>query len=137
MTKLIYKVVLLVGILILTVSCRARVQVVERERMKVEHKDRLRLERDSIYLHDSVYITQRGDTIYRDRWRTHYRNVYVRDTTFIDKRDSIRIPVIVEVDKPRSWIQKMEMNLYRVVILLLVIYIGWRRLPKELWRRRQ
>lgn len=135
MTKLIYKVVLLVGILILTVSCRARVQVVERERMKVEYKDRLRLERDSIYLHDSVYITQRGDTIYRDRWRTHYRNVYVRDTTFIDKRDSI--PVIVEVDKPRSWIQKMEMNLYRVVILLLVIYIGWRRLPKELWRRRQ
>lgn len=127
---------LLLWLLLSLVGCRTRVKAVELETLRIEYRDRLHLMRDSIYLHDSVYIERRGDTIYRDRQQVRYRGVLRVDTAYIERRDSISYPVVVEVEKPRPWLQKVEVNAYRVVILLLLIYVGWYSLKKLLWRRR-
>lgn len=57
------------------------------------------LEKDSVYLHDSVYVYHNGDTVIvnkvmrRDRWKNVYRTVL--DT--IVKRDSVPYPVEKEL----------------------------------------
>lgn len=117
-------------------GCSPRVQVVERERIKTEYKDRLRLLRDSLYLHDSIYVERKGDTVYQDRWHTRYTERLVLDTAYIELRDSIRVPVVVEVPKPTSWLHRLELNAYRLVLLLVLIFIGWKNIKPWLWRRR-
>nr|DAU24717.1 MAG TPA: hypothetical protein [Caudoviricetes sp.] len=85
-------------------SCSPKVRVVPVERTRVEWRDRLRL--DSIYVHDSIYLTEKqaGDTIYkvkevyrwRDRWRV--------DTINTGRVDSVRITEVVEVpEKLTAW----------------------------------
>lgn len=130
------KIILLFLVLVLCLGCRTKVQTLEVEHIKTEYQDRLRLVRDSIYLHDSVYIAQRGDTIYHDRWRTRYKEVTRLDTAYIERRDSIRYPVIVEVEKPRHWLFNLEINFYRLVALLFSIYALWHTIRTYLWRRR-
>lgn len=130
------QIILLLLVLALCLSCGTRVQTVEVERVQTEYQERLRLVRDSVYLHDSVYVAQRGDTIYHDRWRTRYKEIIRHDTTYIERRDSISYPVVVEVEKPRLWLHKLELNFYRLVAILLLICIGWHTIRTQLWRRR-
>lgn len=121
----------------LCLGCRTKVQTVEVERTKIEYKDRLKVERDSVFFHDSVFVELRGDTIYRDRWRTKYKEVIRSDTAYIVKKDSISYPVVVEVEKPRHWLYKVEISLYRIVIALFFIYISWKSVRQLIWRRKQ
>lgn len=134
--RTLLQIILLLLVLALCLSCGTRVQTVEVERVQTEYQERLRLVRDSVYLHDSVYIVQRGDTVYRDRWRTRYKEIMRYDTTYIERRDSISYPVVVEVEKPRHWLHRLELNFYRLVAILLLIYIGWHTIRTQLWRRR-
>ena len=122
---------------LLLMGCGVRVQPVEVGRTKVEYRERLQMQRDSIYLHDSIYVERRGDTVYRDRWHTRWRELIRSDTAYVERRDSISYPVVVEVEKPRSWLQRAEMSAYRVVILLLLIYASWYTLRRLLWIRRR
>lgn len=117
-------------------ACSPRTKVVELERVRTEYQERLHLQRDSIYLHDSVFVERSGDTIYKERWHTRYREILRHDTAFVERRDSIAYPVIVEVEKPTSWLHKLELNAYRLVLLLLLIYFGWHTIRRYLWRRR-
>lgn len=117
-------------------SCRTRIRTVAVERVRTEYQDRLRLERDSIYLHDSIYIVQRGDTVYHDRWHIRYKEVLRRDTAYIERRDSISYPIFVEVERNRPWYLKIELYAYRIVVGLLLIYISWHSLRTLLWRRK-
>lgn len=53
---------------------------------------------DSVFVRDSVYLRQNGDTCFLDRWheKTIYKNVYkVKVDSFL-KRDSIPVPYPVE-----------------------------------------
>lgn len=54
--------------------------------------------RDSIYVHDSVSTSQKGDTIFRDRWHreTILKEVLKSKTDSFIKRDSITVPYPVE-----------------------------------------
>lgn len=135
MRKLVLAIVFIL-VLMLCLGCRTKVQTVEVERTKVEYQERLKVERDSVYLHDSVFVELRGDTVYRDRWRTKYLERIRCDTISIERRDSISYPVVVEVEKPRHWFYKIGINLYRLVLLLLIIYIGWRSIRSIVWRRK-
>ena len=132
-----YLISLLIALgLLLLMSCGVRVQTVEVERTKVEYKDRLKMVRDSIYQHDSVYIERRGDTVYKDRWHTHWRELVRHDTAYIERRDSVSYPVVVEVEKPRSWLRRAEISIYRIVIILLLVFAGWYTMRRFLWVRR-
>ena len=89
-----------------------------------------RAERDSIYLHDSIHVTeqQRGDTLYimHDRWHTQYRDRLQHDTIYHTRRDTIPQPyeVIreVKVDKPLTWWQQLRIHTGGIAIWLILLF---------------
>ena len=57
--------------------------------------------RDSIYVHDSTYIHERGDTVWIERWHTRWRDVYQIDTIYQGTHDTIpALPVALPGDSP-------------------------------------
>lgn len=79
-------------------------------------------QRDSIWLHDSTYIKEKGDTVLIERWHTKFRDRWHMDTIYQSKRDSIPYPVEVtkEVPAELTWWQRTQMYAGDVLLLLLV-----------------
>lgn len=69
---------------------------------------------DSIYKRDSIYIKDKGDTvwIYKELWREKYK--YLRDTVNVVRVDSVTVEreKIVEVEKPLTWWQSLKMKAF-------------------------
>ena len=94
------------------------------------HHDTVRItqqQRDSIYLHDSIYVQTltRGDTVYltTDRWHTLYRDRWSHDTIYQSRTDSIPKPYPVEVKVPAelTWWQRLRIDIADIVLGLLAI----------------
>lgn len=95
-------------------SCTRKIYVPV-ESVRIEYKDRL--QRDSIYMLDSVRIVQRNDTVFMDRWRTEFKYRNLRDSIFIN--DTLRIPYPVkeiEYVNRLNWFQKF--SVWAISILL-------------------
>ena len=62
------------------------------------------VERDSIHVHDSIRVTEKGDTIRIERWHTKFVEREVHDTTYVSKIDSVPAPYPVTkyVERKRS-----------------------------------
>lgn len=73
---------------------------VETVRVEREYVDRLRV--DSVVVHDSVIIREKGDTVIIKECHTEYRDRVTRDTVIVEKRDTIPVPVIVEKVKYKT-----------------------------------
>jgi len=120
----IVSVVCLVAILIMLLvfpSCKTIKEVpVECVKYRTEYIDRINT--DSIYQHDSIYIKEAGDTIeiYRDKYIYKYK--YVHDTFLIRQIDTI--PKVVEVQKPLSRYEEVQMKAGKIGLSLLVILIA-------------
>lgn len=63
---------------------------------KVETVYETKVQKDSVYLKDSVYIHQKGDTVWSERWHTKFVE-RLRVDTFL-KRDSVHVPVEVRTE---------------------------------------
>ena len=80
---------------------------------------------DSVFVRDSIYLRQKGDTCYLDRWheKTIFKNVYkVKVDSFL-KRDSIPVPYPVEKELSK-WEQfqlKYAVWSFGVFCMLLII----------------
>ena len=85
---------------------------------------------DSIWVHDSTYVYEKGDTFLMEKWHTKYVMKEVHDTTYISKTDSVPTPypveVINEVEKPLTWWQQTKMHVGAIVIfgLLIALFIN-------------
>lgn len=115
----IWAVILTLGLILFFVTGCRSVQPVIVERIKIEYKDRLRV--DSIYNRDTVQIYGRNDTIFKDiiKWRERFR----LDTVSVVKIDSIPYPVEVirEVNKLTKW-QRWRLTALNVLALIVVAY---------------
>lgn len=82
--------VITIALLTMCFGC-TRTIYMPKETLRTEYIDRIKV--DSVYQRDSVYLYERGDTVYKyiDRYLTKY--VYQRDT--IIRVDSVSYPVIV------------------------------------------
>ena len=103
------------------------------------HTDTLRqvtVRHDSVMVHDSIHITEKGDTVRIERWHTQYRDRIIRDTIYQSKRDSIPYPVEVtkEVPAKLTWWQQTRLHLANILLwllaLLAVIYVGKKHLGR-------
>ena len=101
------------------------------------HTDTLRqvtVRHDSVMVHDSIHVSEKGDTIKIEKWHTQYRDRIVRDTIYQSKHDSIPYPVEVmkEVPAKLTWWQQTRLHLANIVLWLLavltVIYVGKKHL---------
>jgi hypothetical protein len=86
------------------------------------------LQHDSIYVHDSIMVSQQGDTVRIEKWHTKYVEREVHDTTYISKTDSIPkpYPVIQEVPAKLTWWQQTRLHIANILLwALLIVGIGW------------
>ena len=95
------------------------------------HTDTLRLSsniHDSIYVHDSTYTKENGDTVLIERWHTRWRDRWHSDTVYRARTDSVPYPVevIKEVPAELTWWQKVRLYVGGIVIFLLIIFAGWK-----------
>ena len=87
------------------------------------------LQHDSIYVHDSIMVSQQGDTVRIEKWHTKYVEREVHDTTYISKTDSIPkpYPVVQEVPAQLTWWQQTRLYLANILLwalgISIVIYI--------------
>ena len=122
--RFIWTVILLATIAIfLLTGCKTKTVLVPVEKVKIEYKDRLRV--DSIYNRDTVQIYGRNDTIFKDviRWRERLR----LDTVSVVKIDSIPYPVevIQEVNKLTKW-QRWRLTILNIIGGLIIVYVAFR-----------
>lgn len=114
-------------ILSLLIGCRTYVPV---ENVVTEVVKELEIQRDSIFVHDSVFVRQANDTIYLTRWRVEYREALRVDTLHIVERDSINH--IIEVEKKLTKMQELKMDIGAGVMwavpIVLILYIVYRKL---------
>lgn len=125
----------LIGLIIcaLLSSC-STTKVVEVEKVKTDTTYITKWQRDSVWLHDSIMVTEKGDTIRIEKWHTKYIEKQVHDTTYVATHDTIPQPyeVVKEVPAELTWWQRVRLwlgNAVLVALLGVVGYYGWR-----MWR---
>ena len=105
------------------------------------HTDTLRqvtVRHDSVMVHDSIHVSDKGDTVRIERWHTQYRDSWRTDTIYQSKRDSIPYPVEVtkEVPAKLTWWQQTRLHLANILLygLLIVgiIYVGKKHIKRLL-----
>lgn len=100
-------------------GCKTRTIIQEVERIKIEYKDRLRV--DSIYNSDTTLIYREIDTVFIEsvKWRNRYQ--FIRDSVLLV--DSIPYPVeVVEyVNVLTKW-QKWRLQILNILGGLVAIY---------------
>ena len=113
--RIILKTLFLLLFLTTIISCTTtKIVEVPIETIKTEYIEQIKY--DSIYSKDSIYIMQKGDTIYNNKVQYLYKYKYLRDT--INITDTI--PKIVTV-KDTQYINQ----LYTWQKLLIIIGIGF------------
>lgn len=106
-------------------------KVVEVERVKTDTTYITKWQRDSVWLHDSIHVTEKGDTVRIEKWHTEYVEREVHDTLYQAKTDSIPVPyeVVKEVPAELTWWQRVRLWLGNAVLLALLavaVYYGYR-----------
>ena len=128
-----WKVVLLL-IAVAALLCSCKTQYVPVETIKTETERVVDIERDSIYVLDSIYVREAHDTVYITKWRTEYKEALRVDTLNIQRIDTLQ--TIVEVEKKLTKWQQTKMDvgagvMHAVPILIAVgLYILYRKLKK-------
>ena len=101
-------------------------KVVTVEKVKTDTTYITKQQRDSIWLHDSIHVTERGDTIRIERWHTKYVEREVHDTLYRAKTDSIPVPyeVVKEVPRKSTWFERIMFCTGIIAILCLILFVA-------------
>ena len=98
--------------------CGCRTEYVPVESVRYDTVMIEKLMRDSVFVRDSVYLQEKGDTIYKykDRFVYVYKNRV--DTFFAEKIREIEVPVPVE--RKLSWWERVKLEYAEWVIAVIV-----------------
>ena len=96
----------------------------------IEHKTdtviQTKVQKDSIYVHDST-IVEKGDSIIKiEHWHTKYVEKQVHDTLYQSKTDSIPVPYPVTqyVEKKLSTWQVVLMTIGTLTLMGIIIFVA-------------
>ena len=96
----------------------------------IEHKtDTLivtKHQHDSIHVHDSIMVSEKGDTVRIEKWHTKYVEKQVHDTTYISKTDTVPqpYPVVKEVPRKRTTTDWVLMIAGMLAILGVIVWVA-------------
>jgi len=67
------------------------------------------VERDSIHVHDSIRVSEKGDTVTIERWHTQFRDRWHHDSVYVARHDTIPqpYPVTEYVERKRTTFEWM------------------------------
>lgn len=103
--------------------------------------------RDSIYVHDSTYIHERGDTVWIERWHTRWRDRLLLDTIYEAVHDTIPLPMGTgtwQTSMPRThplgsersltWWQQTRIYIGNIaifagIVIIIILYVKSRIKP--------
>lgn len=107
-------------------SCRS-VKYVPVETVRTDSIYMNKVQRDSIYRLDSIYIREKGDTVWMEKYKYIYRDRIVHDTMYINRTDSIRVPYPVEKKLTRWQQMKLELGgwAFGIIITAALVIVGW------------
>lgn len=116
-------IIVAVAMLVLSMFCRCTttryVPITEYKDRVVVNTDSF-LKTDSVYVHDSVSVYIKGDTVFKDKYHLQYKDRYIvknkSDTLVV--RDSVRCKV--EVEKQLSKADKFFLGFGRWVLTFLI-----------------
>lgn len=103
-------------LLLLLCSCRTIEPVVQHQTDTLYVSQVMR---DSIYVHDSVRIVEKGDTVTSYVYRYVYRDRYVADTVYESRTDTVTVSVDVPAELT-DW-QRLRMSAGTVAMVVLLI----------------
>ena len=123
------KILFLLFMTLLLGSCKVKEKIVEVPipQIKTEIKYIDKVKYDSIYLKDSVYIVQKGDTIYNNKVAYRYKYKYLKDTITVNKTDTIiKLQKVTEikVQNQLNVVQKIliYIGLFSILLFLIILY---------------
>lgn len=87
-----------------------------------------KLQVDSVYKRDSVFVKEKGDTIYKyiERYRDRYK--FLRDTIYRYKVDSVYVDKerVVKVEKQLTAWQRFKMRGFWALLAAMACWIVWK-----------
>ena len=112
----------LCGLLTLLTGCRS-VKYVSVPEYHTEYKVRTDsfIKRDSVWVHDSVSVWMKGDTVFKDKVRTEHEDhyIYTNKTDTVLKTDSVRVPFPVEKKLGRG--EQIKVDYFLPICCVLAI----------------
>ena len=121
--------VTIVLLLVLNLLCSCtKTEYITIEKVRTDTTYITKQQRDSIWLHDSVMVSEKGDTVRIEKWHTKYVEKQVHDTLYQSKTDSVPAPypVIKEVKQTLSKPQKGLMFIGLSTVIAIIVWIGWK-----------
>ena len=114
---------LIILVSLLFIGCKTKERVVTVETVRTDTTYITKHQRDSVWLHDSIHVTEKGDTIRIERWHTKYVEKATHDTLYPATHDTIPQPYPVEklVERELSWWQQTRLHLANIMLWLLGI----------------
>lgn len=117
-TICIFAIVLLLAAMI---GCKTKTVYVPVEKWQTEIEMLDRWHRDSVYIHDSIFVAHKGDTIFLEKYKYIYRDKVVRDSIY--KTDSIHVEVPYPVIETR---EVNRLHTWQIILMCLGgMLIGW------------
>ena len=83
---------------------------------------------DSVFKRDSVFVKEKGDTIYIFKEKVRDRYKFLRDTIYRYKVDSVYIDRVRElkVEKELTAWQRFKMRGFWALLVVIVCWIAWK-----------
>lgn len=107
----------------LLIGCRSMPAPITNTETRIEYRDRVKVDR--VIVRDSIYIRERGDTIFYERW--HVSRETLHDTIRVCQIDTIRVPVFVEkeveVERELTTFETIKMKVGGWLILFVIIML--------------
>lgn len=115
------RLVIAMAILLVT-ACSPR--IVEHIRVQRDTTYIERVQVDSLYIRDSVFIREKGDTVYQYRERIRDRYRFIHDTTFIHRTDTLMVEKERLVEKQLSRWQSFSITFGRIAMIIFALALA-------------
>ena len=125
-----YLIIWLVFLMLLAwlTSCTTT-KYVEVERIRTDTTYITKWQKDSVWLHDSIQVTEKGDTVRIEKWHTQWRDRLRVDTIYHATHDTIPQPYPIEtikmVEKELNWWQRLRLWIGNIGLLGILGVIGY------------
>lgn len=123
-TETVLQIALIIVLTSTICSCTRKIYVPV-ESVRTEYRDKI--QRDSVYILDSVQIRTLNDTVFLTKYRTEFKYRNVRDSIYLN--DTIKIPFevekIVKVEKALSFYQSICVKGFSFLVAALLGIVAY------------
>lgn len=120
-------------VLLLLFLCGCRTEYVPIESVRYDSVMIEKLMRDSVFVRDSVYIKETGDTVYKykDRLVYVYRNLTDTFTVYRDREVEVPVPV----ERELTWWERVKLEYMEWILGVMMVL--WLLLRLRQWMARK